>query len=105
MENSTIFTPCQIGPITLRNRVIRSAAFENMAYGNRPSDDLLNYHEAVARGGVGMTTVAYAAFNRSGISFDVAVQQLVGVIFRGIRREKKQLYFRFMFCQPRRDSL
>ena len=41
-----------------------------MAYGNRPSDDLLNYHEAVARGGVGMTTVAYAAVNRSGLSFD-----------------------------------
>ena len=67
---SQIFTPCQIGPITLRNRVIRSAAFENMAYGNRPSDDLFNYHTAVARGGVGMTTVAYAAVNRSGLSFD-----------------------------------
>ena len=70
MENSPIFTPCEIGPITLRNRVIRSAAFENMAYGNRPSDDLFNYHTAVARGGVGMTTVAYAAVNRSGLSFD-----------------------------------
>ena len=70
MENSIIFTPCEIGPITLRNRVIRSAAFENMAYGNRPSDDLLNYHEAVARGGVGMTTVAYAAVNQSGLSFN-----------------------------------
>lgn len=54
----------------MRNRVIRSAAFENMAYGNRPSDDLFNYHTAVARGGVGMTTVAYAAVNRSGLSFD-----------------------------------
>ena len=70
MENSPIFTPCEIGPITLRNRVIRSAAFENMAYGNRPSDDLFNYHTAVARGGVGMTTVAYAAVNLSGLSFD-----------------------------------
>ena len=70
MGNSPIFTPCQIGPITLRNRVIRSAAFENMAYGNRPSDDLFNYHTAVARGGVGMTTVAYAAVNQSGLSFN-----------------------------------
>ena len=70
METSPIFTPCQIGPITLRNRVIRSAAFENMAYGNRPSGDLFNYHTAVARGGVGMTTVAYAAVNQSGLSFD-----------------------------------
>ena len=59
-----------IGPVTLRNRVIRSAAFENMAYGNSPSQDLYDYHVAVARGGVGMTTLAYASVNRSGLSFD-----------------------------------
>ena len=70
MEESIIFTPCEIGPIKLRNRVIRSAAFENMAYGNRPSQDLFNYHVAVSKGGVGMTTVAYAAVSQSGLSFD-----------------------------------
>ena len=67
---SKIFTPCKIGPVELRNRTIRSAAFENMAYGNSPSQDLYNYHVAVARGGIGMTTVAYAAVSRSGLSFD-----------------------------------
>lgn len=66
---SPIFTPFKIGPVTLRNRVIRSAAFENMAYGNSPSKDLFDYHTAVARGGVGMTTIAYAAVCRSGLSF------------------------------------
>ncbi len=70
MIDSPIFTPVQIGPVTLRNRVIRSAAFENMAYGNKPSKDLFDYHVAVARGGVGMTTLAYASVNRSGLSFD-----------------------------------
>ena len=65
-----LFEPFQLGPITLRNRAIRSAAFENMAYGNAPSEDLYNYHTAVARGGVGMTTVAYCSVNRSGVSFD-----------------------------------
>ena len=40
MIESKIFTPCNIGPVTLRNRVIRSAAFENMAYHNSPSQDL-----------------------------------------------------------------
>ena len=68
--DSPIFTPVSIGPVTLRNRVIRSAAFENMAYGNKPSRDLMDYHVAVARGGVGMTTLAYASVNRSGLSFD-----------------------------------
>ena len=70
MIDSPIFTPVSIGPVRLRNRVIRSAAFENMAYGNKPSQDLFDYHTAVARGGVGMTTVAYASVNRSGLSFD-----------------------------------
>lgn len=67
---SKLFTPYKLGPIELRNRTIRSAAFENMAYGNRPSQDLYDYHTAVARGGVGMTTVAYCAVNKSGVSFD-----------------------------------
>ncbi|MDO5341798.1 MAG: NADH:flavin oxidoreductase [Bacteroidia bacterium] len=67
---SPIFTPCKIGPIELRNRTIRSAAFENMATDNKPSELLYNYHVAVSRGGVGMTTVAYAAVNRSGLSFN-----------------------------------
>ena len=70
MIDSPIFTPVRIGPVTLRNRVIRSAAFENMAYGNNPSQDLMDYHVAVSRGGVGMTTLAYASVNRSGLSFD-----------------------------------
>lgn len=67
---SSIFTPCKIGPIELRNRTIRSAAFENMCKDNNPSQQLFDYHTAVARGGVGMTTVAYASINRSGLSFD-----------------------------------
>lgn len=67
---SKLFTPYQLGPITLRNRFIRSAAFENMCKDNLPSQQLEDYHVSVARGGVGMTTVAYCAVDRSGVSFD-----------------------------------
>lgn len=67
---SKLFTPAKIGPLTLRNRTIRSAAFENMCSGHRPSQMLADYHLSVARGGVGMTTIAYASVNRSGLSFD-----------------------------------
>ena len=69
-ENSIIFTPAKIGPIELRNRTIRSAAFENMCFNNNPSPMLFDYHTSVARGGIGMTTVAYASVNRSGLSFE-----------------------------------
>ena len=65
-----LFTPYQLGPIVLRNRFIRSAAFENMCTGNVPSQELEDYHVSVARGGVGMTTVAYCAVDLSGVSFD-----------------------------------
>jgi 2,4-dienoyl-CoA reductase-like NADH-dependent reductase (Old Yellow Enzyme family) len=64
-----LFTPFKLGPITLRNRTIRAAAFEGMCPGNKVSEDLLNYHRAVAAGGIGMTTVAYAAVEKSGLSF------------------------------------
>lgn len=67
---SELFTPFKLGPIELRNRTIRSAAFEGMCPGNSPSQELFDYHTAVARGGVGMTTVAYAAVCRSGLSFE-----------------------------------
>ncbi|MCR5049845.1 MAG: NADH:flavin oxidoreductase [Paludibacteraceae bacterium] len=69
MENK-LFSPFQLGPITLRNRFIRSAAFENMARANKPTKELQDYHVSVAHGGVGMTTVAYCAVDLSGVSFD-----------------------------------
>jgi len=65
-----LFSPFQLGPITLRNRIIRSAAFENMARANAPTKELQDYHVSVAHGGVGMTTVAYCAVDLSGVSFD-----------------------------------
>lgn len=67
--NSILFTPANIGPVTLRNRTIRSAAFEGMCPANAPSPELHDYHVTVARGGVGMTTLAYASVTRNGLSF------------------------------------
>ena len=44
MDKSILFTPGKIGPLTLRNRTIRAAAFESMCPGNAPSEQLFNYH-------------------------------------------------------------
>lgn len=69
MKESQLFTPASIGPLTLRNRTIRAAAFEGMCEGNSPTDLLYDYHRSVAAGGIGMTTLAYASVTRNGLSF------------------------------------
>lgn len=69
-EYKKLFTPLNIGPVTLRNRTIRSAAFEGMGKDNNPTQALKDYHVSVAKGGVGMTTVAYAGICRSALSFN-----------------------------------
>lgn len=64
-----LFTSAYIGPVELRNRTIRSAAFEGMGKDNNPTPQLRDYHWSVAAGGVGMTTLAYAGVCRSALSF------------------------------------
>ncbi|MBV7702957.1 NADH:flavin oxidoreductase [Nocardia nova] len=56
-----VLAPARLGPVTLRNRTIKSATFEHMAPGALVSDQLIEFHRQVAAGGVGMTTVAYCA--------------------------------------------
>ncbi|MCU0848263.1 MAG: NADH:flavin oxidoreductase [Spirochaetes bacterium] len=68
-EKLKLFTPGSIGPVRLRNRSIRSAAFEGMCPDGIPSESLFNYHRSVAEGGIGMTTVAYVAVSNDGRSF------------------------------------
>jgi 2,4-dienoyl-CoA reductase-like NADH-dependent reductase (Old Yellow Enzyme family) len=60
------FAPAKLGPVTLRNRTIKAATFEGAAPGGLVSQQLIDYHLAVAKGGVGMTTVAYLATSAEG---------------------------------------
>lgn len=56
-----VLAPAQLGPLKLRNRVIKSATFEGVTPEGLVSRELIDFHLAVARGGVGLTTVAYCA--------------------------------------------
>ena len=60
------FAPASLGPITLRNRILKAATFEGMAVDNLVTDRLIDFHRTVAGGGVGMTTVAYLAVSPDG---------------------------------------
>lgn len=60
------FAPAKLGPITLRNRVIKAATFEGLTREHVVSERLIAFHRAIAAGGVGMTTVAYCAVSQEG---------------------------------------
>ena len=62
----TPFDPVTIGPITLRNRFIKSGANEAMCLEGKPTKALVKHHRDLAAGGVGMTTVAYMAVAKVG---------------------------------------
>ncbi|MFC7446803.1 NADH:flavin oxidoreductase [Rhodococcus daqingensis] len=53
--------PAKLGPLTLRNRVIKAATFEGLTPKGLVTDELIDFHRRPAAGGVGMTTVAYCA--------------------------------------------
>ncbi len=60
------FAPAKLGPITLRNRIIRAATFEGMTGDQQVSDRLIEFHRAMARGGTSMTTLAFCAVSPDG---------------------------------------
>ena len=61
-----VFGAAKLGPVTLRNRIIKAATFEAATPNALVTDDLIKYHRLPAAGGVGMTTVAYCAVTPGG---------------------------------------
>ncbi|NEB20290.1 NADH:flavin oxidoreductase [Streptomyces coelicoflavus] len=61
-----VLAPAKLGPVELRNRVIKAATYEGLSHKSLVTKDLVDFHVAYARGGVGMTTVAYCAVAKEG---------------------------------------
>lgn len=79
------YAPATLGPLQLRNRIIKTATYEGMTPGGKPSQQLIDHHTQLAAGGVGMTTVAYGAVSARGRTF---AEQLTVVpeVVPGLRR-------------------
>ncbi|TDD88643.1 NADH:flavin oxidoreductase [Saccharopolyspora karakumensis] len=56
-----VLAPAMLGPLRLRNRVLKAATYEKRARRGLVTDELIDFHVRHAAGGVGMTTVAYCA--------------------------------------------
>lgn len=65
-RDAGLFAPAALGPVTLRNRIVKAATFEGRSPRRVVTDALVEFHREVAAGGVGMSTVAYCAVSLEG---------------------------------------
>ena len=54
-----LFSPGKIGKMRLKNRIVRSAAFEGAGIDGYVTDDMIRFHRDYAEGGVALTLTGY----------------------------------------------
>jgi len=60
------FTPISLRSLRLKNRFIKTAAYEGMCAKGMPTQQLIDHHVRIAQGEVALTTVSYGAVNADG---------------------------------------
>lgn len=63
MATDLLFTPLQIGALTLKNRIFMPAMHMNMCRKYQVTDQLIDFYRERAKGGVGMISVGYATID------------------------------------------
>ena len=71
-----LFEPLKIRNIEIRNRILSTGHQTYLAKNNRVSDDLIAYHEARAKGGVGLIITEAARFHESALTQTPEIQLL-----------------------------
>jgi 2,4-dienoyl-CoA reductase-like NADH-dependent reductase (Old Yellow Enzyme family) len=85
MPAERVFEPASLGPVRLKNRIIKAATFEGASPRGEVSDRLIDFHRRTAAGGAAMSTVAYLAVSPEGRT-DRHCIQLDGSSLSGLRR-------------------
>ncbi|MEU8402539.1 hypothetical protein AB0C28_45770 [Nonomuraea sp. NPDC048892] len=94
-----VFQQARLGPLTLRNRIIKAATFEGMARNALVSDELIAFHRAHAAGGAAMTTVA--DIERVTAAHATAAELALRAGFDAVEIHLGHNYFASSFLSPR----
>jgi len=62
-----LFSALQVGPLALRNRVVSTSHQTSLVHDHLPTDELIAYHEARARGGAGAIFLEATAVHPTGL--------------------------------------
>jgi 2,4-dienoyl-CoA reductase-like NADH-dependent reductase (Old Yellow Enzyme family) len=86
MPYPALLREIRLGPAVLRNRVVSTAHQTGLVHDHLPTDDLLAYHEARARGGVGAVFVEATAVHPTGLLTAHTLGGYLPTIAPGYRR-------------------
>src|SRR5438876_212694 len=81
-----LFTPLALGPVELENRIVSTAHQTTLVRDHLPSDDFVAYHEARARGGVGLIVLEAAAVHPTGLLTPHTLGGYLPELVNGYRR-------------------
>jgi 2,4-dienoyl-CoA reductase-like NADH-dependent reductase (Old Yellow Enzyme family) len=62
-----LFSPLRVGPVEVPNRIVSTAHQTTLVHEHLPTEDLVAYHEARARGGTGLIVLEATAVHPSGL--------------------------------------
>jgi len=92
-ENSIAFQPGEIGRMTLKNRLVRSATHDGMATENgEVTDAQVSLYETLAEGGVGLIISGAAAAHSSGASLHNMIRVTDDSCLKGIARLSRAVH-------------
>ena len=107
-----LFSPGRIGTLQLKNRIIYPPMGTNVCVGGEVSDRFLTYHEARARGGVGLDIIENANIDTAGgagLPFGLNIdddkyipglRKLVNVIHKAGAKAALQIYHGSIWIKP-----
>lgn len=65
----TLFEPLQVGPITLKNRLVMTPMSSHLSFENHTATErMARYYAARAAGGFGLIETGYMAISRQGLA-------------------------------------
>lgn len=83
---SSLLVPLSLGPVELRNRIVSTSHQTNLVHDHAPTDAFVAYHEARARGGVGLIVLEATAVHESGLLHPHTLAGYRDEIVEGYRR-------------------
>jgi 2,4-dienoyl-CoA reductase-like NADH-dependent reductase (Old Yellow Enzyme family) len=76
MAPKSLFTPLQVGTLTIKNRIGMSALTRNRAKDTYPTDVMKDYYEQRALGGAGLIITEMTLVTRQGYAITLPSSQI-----------------------------